>query len=57
MRDLVRTEGAPMSDTEMEAAKLLSRLEKSGARARNFGGMSDGADEDEEEGLQVEDVR
>ncbi|GFR49933.1 hypothetical protein Agub_g12037 [Astrephomene gubernaculifera] len=37
MRDLVKAEGAPMSEAEMEAAKLLGRLERSGARHRNFG--------------------
>ncbi|GIL80913.1 hypothetical protein Vretifemale_9892 [Volvox reticuliferus] len=39
MRELVKVEGAPMSETEMEAAKLLGRLERSGARHRNFGTM------------------
>ncbi|KXZ49448.1 hypothetical protein GPECTOR_21g674 [Gonium pectorale] len=38
MRDLVRAEGAPMSEGEMEAVKLLGRLERSGARARNYAG-------------------
>ncbi|GIL50743.1 hypothetical protein Vafri_6887, partial [Volvox africanus] len=39
MRELVKVEGAPMSEIEMEAAKLLGRLERSGARHRNFGTM------------------
>ncbi|GLC41248.1 hypothetical protein PLESTB_001082800 [Pleodorina starrii] len=39
MRHLVKAEGAPMSDSEMEAVKLLGRLERSGARQRNFEAM------------------
>ncbi|GLI60713.1 hypothetical protein VaNZ11_002806 [Volvox africanus] len=39
MRELVKVEGAPMSEIEMEAAKLLGRLERSGARHRNFSTM------------------
>ncbi|KAG2487405.1 hypothetical protein HYH03_013974 [Edaphochlamys debaryana] len=36
MKDLVRAEGAPMSESEMEAVKLLGRLERSQVRARNY---------------------
>ncbi|KAG2450040.1 hypothetical protein HYH02_000144 [Chlamydomonas schloesseri] len=40
MRELVKAEGAPMSEGEMEAVKLLGRLERSGARMRNYGDMN-----------------
>ncbi|PNW82786.1 hypothetical protein CHLRE_06g294100v5 [Chlamydomonas reinhardtii] len=45
MRELVKAEGAPMSEGEMEAVKLLGRLERSGARMRNYGDV-DGSEQE-----------
>ncbi|KAG2427978.1 hypothetical protein HXX76_011965 [Chlamydomonas incerta] len=45
MRELVKAEGAPMSESEMEAVKLLGRLERSGARMRNYGDV-DGSEQE-----------
>jgi hypothetical protein len=46
MRELVKAEGAPMSESEMEAVKLLGRLERSGARMRNYGDVEGGGEQD-----------